>query len=286
MTSADPRLLDTLTRIADALERLAPSAAAPTDPTSADAFVWSAEGGALKPVPTVAGVELDLLRGIDRARDTLVENTRRFALGLPANNALLWGARGMGKSSLVKAAHGHVLQEMPGSLALVEIHREDIPSLPALLSLLRGAKRRFVLFCDDLTFDGEDDGYKSLKAVLEGGLEGRPANVVFYATSNRRHMLSREMIENEQNGALIPGEAVEEKVSLSDRFGLWLGFHPCSQDDFFAMIDGYVARHGLKIDPAVLRAEARAWQVTRGSRSGRVAWQFVVDLAGRLGQPL
>ena len=215
-----------------------------------------------------------------------MENTRRFAEGLPANNALLWGARGMGKSSLVKAVHAHIAAERPGALALVEIHREDIGSLPGLLALLRGAGRRFVLFCDDLSFDGGDATYKSLKAVLEGGLEGRPDNVVFYATSNRRHLMPRDMIENERSTAISPAEAVEEKVSLSDRFGLWLGFHNCSQAVYFEMVEGYAAHFGLEVEPDALRRQANEWSVTRGARSGRVAWQFVQDLAGRLGRKL
>ncbi len=275
-----------LTRIADALDRMAPPAPRTLDLGAADGFVWHAETQGLHPVPRINRVEIDLLRGIDRVRDILVDNTLRFASGLPANNALLWGARGMGKSSLVKAAHGAVLAEQPGSLALVEIHREDIPSLPRLLAQLRAQPRRCLLFCDDLSFDGNDASYKSLKAVLDGGVEGRPENVIFYATSNRRHLLSRDMIENERSTAINPGEAVEEKVSLSDRFGLWLGFHACAQDDFFAMIEGYVAYYGLKIARAQWQAEAVEWSVTRGSRSGRVAWQFIQDLAGRLGQPL
>jgi predicted AAA+ superfamily ATPase len=229
---------------------------------------------------------MSLLKGIDRLRDILVENTERFARGLPANNALLWGARGMGKSSLVKAAHAAVnagLGEDAGLLKLVEIHREDIESLPELMTLLRGAPFRFLVFCDDLSFDGNDASYKSLKAVLEGGIEGRPDNVILYATSNRRHLLSRDMIENERGSAINPGEAVEEKVSLSDRFGLWLGFHRCSQDEFLAMVDGYIRHYGVPVDAGTLRGEALEWATTRGSRSGRVAWQFVQDIAGRMG---
>lgn len=275
-----------LTRIADALERMAPPAPRALDLSAADGFVWHAETQDLQPVPRINRVEIGLLRGIDRVRDILLDNTLRFARGLPANNVLLWGARGMGKSSLVKAAHGAVLAETPGSLALVEIHREDIPSLPRLLTQLRNQPKRCLLFCDDLSFDGNDASYKSLKAVLDGGVEGRPDNVIFYATSNRRHLLSRDMIENERSTAINPGEAVEEKVSLSDRFGLWLGFHACPQDDFFAMIEGYVAHYGLKIERAQWQPEAVEWSITRGARSGRVAWQFIQDLAGRLGQPL
>jgi len=282
----DPTHLQLLTRIADALERLAPPPPAATDLASADAFTWDAEHGRLQPVPVVSKVDLGLLQGIQLQRDLLLENTRRFARGLPANNALLWGSRGMGKSSLVKSVHAAVNGEADGILALVEIHREDISSLPRLLHLLRASARRFILFCDDLSFDGQDASYKSLKAILEGGIEGRPENVVFYATSNRRHILAREMIENEKSTAIIAGEAVEEKVSLSDRFGLWLGFHGCNQDTYLEMVEGYAAAFGLEIDPATLRAEALEWTITRGSRSGRVAWQYIQDLAGRLGKRL
>ena len=279
-------LVPLLVRIADALERLAPEPGAAPDLASADAFVWHAEGGRLAPVAEVNHVALPLLRGIDHVTNILLENTRRFAEGLPANNALLWGARGMGKSSLVKAIHAHIAAERPGALALVEIHREDIGSLPGLLALLRDAGRRFVLFCDDLSFDGSDTTYKSLKAVLEGGLEGRPENVVFYATSNRRHLMPRDMIENERSTAISPAEAVEEKVSLSDRFGLWLGFHNCDQATYFEMVEGYAAHFGLKVESGALRRQANEWAITRGGRSGRVAWQFVQDLAGGLGRKL
>ncbi len=280
-------LLPVLQRIADALERLAPPAAGPLALGAADAFVWHAERGELQPVPQVSRVDLGLLRGIDRVRDTLMENTRRFAQGLPANNALLWGARGMGKSSLVKAAHASINAELPDRpLALVEIHREDIPSLPTLLLRIRQETRRVILFCDDLSFDKDETSYKSLKAVLDGGIEGRPANVIFYATSNRRHLMPRDMIDNEKSTAINPGEAVEEKVSLSDRFGLWLGFHNCSQDDYFAMVEGYARAFSLDLPVEKLRAEAVEWAMTRGARSGRVAWQFVQDIAGRLGKPL
>ncbi|WP_374467238.1 ATP-binding protein [Ferrovibrio sp.] len=289
-TKAAPAPADAalLLRIADALERLAPPRAPDWDETAADAFVWHAEPlpGWLEAVPQVNAVSIDLLQGVDRVRDILLDNTTRFARGLPANNALLWGARGMGKSSLVKAAIGAINAKKAHALALVEIHREDIPSLPQLLKILRKSKRRYVLFCDDLSFDAEDQHYKSLKAVLDGGIEGRPDNVILYATSNRRHLLPRDMMENERSTAINPHEAVEEKVSLSDRFGLWLGFHSCSQEDFFAMLDGYCAAYGLKIDQAQLRAEAVEWSMTRGARSGRVAWQFIQDLAGRLGKPL
>ena len=282
----DHTLAPLLRRIAEVLERLRPPAAEDTDLAAADAFVWRPEAGAFEPVDRVNRIELRLLHGIDRQRDFLLENTRRFADGLPANNALLWGARGTGKSSLVKAVHATVNAEAPGALALVEIHREDVASLPRLLARLRGAGRRCVLFCDDLSFDIAESGYKSLKAVLEGGIEGRPENVVFYATSNRRHLMPRQMIENERSTAINPAEAVEEKVSLSDRFGLWLGFHNCDQDTFFAMVEGYAAHYGLAVPVATLRAEASEWSVTRGARSGRVAWQFIQDLAGRLGQRL
>ncbi len=275
-----------LTRIANALERLAPNEPEANNLETGDAYVWHAENAWLEPIEKVNRIEIGLLCGIDQQQDILLDNTRRFAKGLPANNALLWGARGTGKSSLVKAAHAAVCQEKPGALVLVEIHREDIPSLPRLLSQLKGSKRRFVLFCDDLSFDGEDATYKSLKAVLEGGIEGRPDNVIFYATSNRRHLMPRDMIENERSTAINPAEAVEEKVSLSDRFGLWLGFHNCSQDTYFAIIEGYADHYGLKINNEQLRAEALEWSMTRGARSGRVAWQFIQDLAGRLGKSL
>lgn len=279
-------LVPLLARIADALERLAPPPPSNANLTAADAYIWHAEGDVLEPVPQVNRVELELLRGIERQRDILVENTRRFARGLPANNALLWGARGTGKSSLVKAAHAAVNAELPGAVVLVEIHREEIPSLPRLLHVLRDSRRRFVLFCDDLSFDADDASYKSLKAVLDGGIEGRPGNVVFYATSNRRHMMPRDMIDNERATAINPGEAVEEKVSLSDRFGLWLGFHVCDQPTYFAIVEGYAAWYGLKVPTDELRARANEWSVTRGARSGRVAWQFIQDLAGELGKRL
>src|ERR1700719_866775 len=273
-----------LGRIAAALERLAPAAPASPDFAAAEAFVWYPEGRRLAAVRRVNRVEMSLLKGIDRVRDLLVENTERFARGLPANNALLWGARGMGKSSLVKAAHASIGAAHPAAgLKLIEIHREDIESLPELMGLLRNAPQRFIVFCDDLSFDAEDTTYKSLKTMLEGGIEGRPENVIFYATSNRRHLMARDMIENERSTAINPGEAVEEKVSLSDRFGLWLGFHRCSQDEYLAMVDAYVARYRVPVDAAELRREALEWATTRGARSGRVAWQYVQDLAGRLG---
>ena len=276
-----------LTRIAEALERLAPRKAAPADLAGHSAFVWHAAPPELEAVPRVNRVDLSLLRGIDLTRDILIENTERFARALPANNALLWGARGMGKSSLVKAAHHAINETSGGVLKLVEIHREDIESLPQLMNIIRrNPDFLFIVFCDDLSFDADDTSYKSLKAALDGGIEGRPSNMIFYATSNRRHLLPRDMIENERSTAINPSEAVQEKVSLSDRFGLWLGFHNCSQDEFLAMIDGYAKHYGLKVDPDTLRAGAIEWQATRGSRSGRVAWQYIQDLAGRLGQRL
>jgi predicted AAA+ superfamily ATPase len=279
---------DLLARIAIALERLAPAPPSEPDFKAVEAFVWRADSGALAPVLHVNRIDIALLRGVDRVRDQLVENTRRFARSLPANNALLWGARGMGKSSLVKAAHAAINREkdVAGRLKLVEIHREDIEGLPALMILLRDAPYRFIVFCDDLSFDAGDTSYKSLKAALEGGVEGRPANVLFYATSNRRHLMPRDMMENERSSAIIPGEAVEEKVSLSDRFGLWLGFHHCSQDHYLAMVMGYAKHYRLDKPAHELEAEALEWATTRGARSGRAAWQFIQDLAGRLGKPL
>src|SRR5687767_3999322 len=279
-----PPLLPLLARIAGALERLAPEPPRSADLAKGEAFVWHADGGWIERIDQVSRVELSLLKGIDRVRDILLENTRRFARGLPANNALLWGARGMGKSSLVKAVHAAVNEACGGKLALVEIHREDIPTLPLLLKQIAASARRCILFCDDLSFDGSDTSYKSLKAVLEGGIEGRPGNVIFYATSNRRHLMPRDMIENERSTAINPAEAVEEKMSLSDRFGLWLGFHGCDQDTYFAMIEGYARHFGLSLPNEELRAQANEWSVTRGARSGRVAWQFIQDLAGRMGK--
>ncbi|MEO5335584.1 MAG: ATP-binding protein [Magnetospirillum sp. WYHS-4] len=277
---------DLLARIAAALERLAPAAPPPADLEAADAFVWHGPEARLEPVASVNRVALDLLKGVEDQRAALLDNTRRFARGLPANNALLWGARGTGKSSLVKAVHARLNEEAPRCLALIEIHREDIATLPRLLAVLRGSGRRFLVFCDDLSFDGGDTSYKSLKAALEGGIDGRPANVLFYATSNRRHLMPRDMIENERSSAINPSEAVEEKVSLSDRFGLWLGFHACDQDTYFAIVEGYARRYGLKVSRRRLRAAALEWSMARGARSGRVAWQFVQDLAGRLGKTL
>ena len=282
---SDERTAMALERIAEALERLAPGPAVAPDWRAADAWIWEADPDRLVPVPRVNRVEMGLLVGIDRARDTLMDNTLRFARGLPANNVLLWGARGMGKSSLVKAAHAEAVAAV-GPVHLVEIHREDIPSIDRLLDLVRGTPERVLVFCDDLSFDRDDQHYKSLKAVLDGGVAGRPENVLFYATSNRRHLMPRDMIENERSTAINPSEATEEKVSLSDRFGLWLGFHPCGQDEYLAMIRGYCDRYGIEIADDDLRAEAIEWRQTRGAMSGRVAWQYVQDLAGRRGVSL
>lgn len=283
-----------LDRLIEAVSRLAPAAAPQSDLEAADCFVWQAELSFLEPVHNVNRVDIDLIKGVDRVRDILVDNTERFTAGLPANNVLLWGARGMGKSSLVKAVHAAINNgdgngaRRTGNdrLKLIEIHREDIASLPVLMNLLREASYNFIVFCDDLSFDSDDTSYKSLKAALDGGIEGRPRNVLFYATSNRRHLLPRDMMENERSTAINPGEAVEEKVSLSDRFGLWLGFHKCSQDEYLAMVNGYVSHYGLAIDPAELRRDALEWATTRGYRSGRTAWQYIQDLAGRLGRTL
>jgi predicted AAA+ superfamily ATPase len=281
------RLNEKLDTLIGLIERAVPAQPCPADFDAAEAFVWSPHPGELVPVAKVNRVDITLLCAVSRLRDLLLDNTRRFANGLPANNALLWGARGMGKSSLVKAAQAAINKELGTSiLKLVEIHREDIESLPLLMKMVRDTPYRFIIFCDDLSFDQDDTSYKSLKAVLEGGIEGRPDNVIFYATSNRRHLLPRDMIENERSTAINPAEAVEEKVSLSDRFGLWLGFHKCSQDDYLDMVNGYVAHYGLKLEADRLRAEALEWATTRGSRSGRVAFQFIQDLAGRLGQTL
>ena len=269
-------------RIAAALERLAPAPMPAPDFASADAFAWHTNPDRLDPVGNVSRVDIGLLIGVNRSRDTLLENTRHFARGLSANNALLWGARGMGKSSLVKAVHAAVLAEGM-ALKIVELSREDLPSVQRLLAHLRAAPHQFILFCDDLSFSHDDQHYKSLKAVLDGGIEGRPGNVLFYATSNRRHLMPRDMIENERSTAISPSEAVEEKVSLSDRFGLWLGFHPCTQDEYLDMIRGYCDAHNLRINQDALRSEAIEWQATRGARSGRVAWQFFTDLAARHG---
>ncbi|HMN72384.1 MAG TPA: ATP-binding protein [Rhodoblastus sp.] len=282
----DASKTELLARIADALERLAPPAPTIPDFDAAEAFVWSASKQRLMPVKKVNRVDLALLRGVDRVRDLLAENTERFARGLPANNALLWGARGMGKSSLVKAVHADILARKIGGarLRLIEIHREDIDSLPVLMGMLRETPYAFLVFCDDLSFDSGDTSYKSLKAALDGGVEGRPENVLFYATSNRRHLLPRDMMENERSTAINPGEAVEEKVSLSDRFGLWLGFHKCNQDEYLSMVSGYCDHFGLDEPREKIEAEALEWATTRGSRSGRTAWQYIQDLAGRLGK--
>ncbi len=286
MSEIDLRsIAERLDQLVKLIERAVPAAPTPPDFAAADAFIWQPDQKRLQPVAQVNRVDLSLLKGIDRLRDILVENTERFATGLPANNVLLWGARGMGKSSLIKAVQAGVNRTSGDAvrLKLVEIHREDIETLPELMSLLRGAPYRFILFCDDLSFDAGDTSYKSMKAALEGGIEGRPDNIVFYATSNRRHLLPRDMMENERSTAINPSEAVEEKVSLSDRFGLWLGFHKCSQDEYLEMVRGYVAHFGMKIDDDALRHQALEWATTRGARSGRVAWQFIQDLAGRLG---
>jgi len=280
------RLLAEVSRLADALERLAGPPPAANDWSPADCFVWVPANLRLQPVPRPNRVALSLIRGVDHVRDILHENTLRFAEGYPANNVLLWGARGMGKSSLVKAVHEDVRASTDTPLKLVEVHREDIASLPLLLDILKASDQRVIVFCDDLSFDHDDTAYKSLKAALDGGIEGRPDNVLFYATSNRRHLLPRHMMENEQSTAINPSEAVEEKVSLSDRFGLWLGFHKCSQDDYLAMIDGYADYFRLPLEREVLHHEALEWAATRGGRSGRVAWQYIQDLAGRLRLPL
>jgi uncharacterized protein len=279
-------LLNEIRRLTDAVERLAGPAPAKNDWSAADCFVWSAENKSLQPIARPNRIALQLIRGVDHVRDILHENTLRFAEGFPANNVLLWGARGMGKSSLVKAVHEDVRNATGVSLKLVEVHREDISTLPALMSLMKDQDHRIIVFCDDLSFDHDDTAYKSLKAALDGGIEGRPDNVLFYATSNRRHLLPRNMMENEQSTAINPGEAVEEKVSLSDRFGLWLGFHKCNQEDYLTMINSYAQHFELGIDEATLQAEALEWATTRGGRSGRVAWQYIQDLAGRLRKPL
>jgi len=282
------QILAELARLSRAVESLAPAAPPANDFDAAECFVWDADRLYLAPIGQPNRIDITLIKGVDHVRDILVDNTLRFARGLAANNVLLWGARGMGKSSLVKSVHATLAIEtgLAAPLKLVEIHREDINSLPALMSILRPAPARFILFCDDLSFDHDDTAYKSLKAALDGGIEGRPDNVLLYATSNRRHLLPRDMIENERSTAINPSEAVEEKVSLSDRFGLWLGFHKCSQDEYLEMISGYAAHFGLDIEPANLRAEALEWSTTRGARSGRVAWQFIQDLAGREGKTL
>lgn len=290
-TRAIEELTNRIDRLIAVLERAVPPPAARLDLTAADAFVWEPTGTALHPVTKVNRVALGMLKGIERHKELLMANTARFAAGYPANNVLLWGARGMGKSSLVKAAHASCLDAVSADakeprLKLVEIHREDIGSLPALMTIARSFDHRFIVFCDDLSFDAGDSSYKSLKAALDGGIEGRPDNVVFYATSNRRHLLPREMIDNETTSAINPGDSVQEKVSLSDRFGLWIGFHTASQDDYLAMVFGYANALGVAIDADQLRREALEWSTTRGARSGRVAWQFIQDLAGRLSHPI
>ena len=278
-------MAEELSRMADALDRMSPAPLSAPDFESAEAFLWNVSPDRLTPITSISRVKLDLLIGINRSRDTLLQNTLQFAQGFGANNALLWGARGMGKSSLVKAVHEHVCAN-GHLLKIVELQREDLPSVSRLLNHLRASKYRFLLFCDDLSFSHDDQHYKSLKAVLDGGIEGRPENVLFYATSNRRHLMPRDMIENEHSSAINPSEAIEEKVSLSDRFGLWLGFHPCTQAEYLEMIKGYCAAYGVTVDSEILRSDAIEWQATRGSRSGRVAWQFFVDLAGRSGVSL
>lgn len=286
--SDNPQLLDKLSQIIDVLTRLAPPIAKPIDAKSADCFVWDASHLSFQPVKKVNRIDIELIKGVDQSRDLLMENTKRFAQGFAANNVLLWGARGMGKSSLIKSAHAAVNLERVSkyALKLIEIQREDIDSLPQLMAQLKNSPYRFILFCDDLSFDHDDTSYKSLKAALDGGIEGRPDNVLFYATSNRRHLMPRDMIDNERSNAINPSEAIEEKVSLSDRFGLWLGFHKCSQDDYLTMIFAYATHYKLAIDTQILRQEALAWATTRGNRSGRVAWQFMQDIAGRLGKNL
>jgi hypothetical protein len=279
----DDRTFALLTRLTEALERLAPIASPVMDLYAAEAFVWHPSPAHLAPVERVSRVEIGLLKGVEQQKGILLENTLRFVQGLPANNAMLWGARGMGKSSLVKAVHAEVNARFPGCMVLIEIHREDIRSLPALLNMLRGATRRCLILCDDLSFEKEDSDYKALKSVLDGGIEGRPENVLFYATSNRRHLMPRDMIENERSTAINPSEAIEEKVSLSDRFGIWLGFHNCDQNTYFAMVEGYAASMKLPISVEDLRAKAVEWSMTRGARSGRVAWQCIQDVAGQLG---
>jgi predicted AAA+ superfamily ATPase len=279
----DDRAHALLSRLTEALERLAPAPAPPADLYAADAFVWQPSPAQLVPVEHVSRVAIELLKGVEQQKGILLENTLRFVQGLPANNAMLWGARGNGKSSLVKAVHAEANARRLGSLVLIEIHREDIRSLPALLNMLRGQTRRCLILCDDLSFEKEDSDYKALKSVLDGGIEGRPDNVLFYATSNRRHLMPRDMIDNERSTAINPSEAIEEKVSLSDRFGIWLGFHNCDQETYFAMVEGYAAAMKLPISVEDLRAKAVEWSVTRGARSGRVAWQFIQDIAGQLG---
>ncbi|MDE3874068.1 DUF815 domain-containing protein [Sinorhizobium meliloti] len=279
-------LLNEIQKLSAAMERIAGPAYAVNNWHEAECFVWAPATRHLQPVPRPNRIDLALIAGVDHVRDILFDNTLRFAEGYPANNVLLWGARGMGKSSLVKAVHAKVAHDTGSAIKLVEVHREDIATLPVLMEILKAAPMPVIVFCDDLSFDHDDTSYKSLKAVLDGGVEGRPANVLLYATSNRRHLLPRNMMENEQSTAINPSEAVEEKVSLSDRFGLWLGFYKCGQDDYLAMVDGYAQYFKLPLEPEALHAEALEWATTRGSRSGRVAWQFIQDLAGRLRRQL
>lgn len=286
VSTTNTEILMELRAIRQAMERIAGPLPKANDWRAADCFVWSAGQQYLQPISKPNRVEIELIHGVDHVRDILFDNTRRFAEGLPANNVLLWGARGMGKSSLVKAVHAQLINKSASGLKLVEIHREDITTLPQLMEILRAAEHRVILFCDDLSFDHDDTSYKSLKAALDGGIEGRPENVIFYATSNRRHLLPRNMMENEQSTAINPSEAVEEKVSLSDRFGLWLGFHQCSQSDYLGMIDGYIRHYGLEGEQDALHHRALEWATTRGARSGRVAWQFIQDEAGRQGKRL
>ena len=275
-----------LERIANALERLAPETSIVEQKMDSTAYVWDKELNHLKAIKNVSRLDLTLLKGLEQQTQILYDNTKQFAQGLPANNALLWGARGTGKSSLIKAIHGNINENTKFSIILVEIFREDINSLPALLDRLKNNKKRFILFCDDLSFEDKDTEFKSLKAVLEGGIEGRPENVIFYATSNRRHLMPRDMIENERSSAIHTSESVEEKVSLSDRFGLWLGFHPINQETYFEIVDSYAKKYNLVIDHTDLKSQALEWSMTRGSRSGRVAWQFIQDLAGKQGKKI
>ena len=284
--SIDLRIKEELRRIADAVDKLAPQKRAPLDPENGDAFVWNAGESSLQLVTNVSRIDLSLLCGIEHSKKILLENTERFGRGFPSNNALLWGARGMGKSSLVKAVHKQVADQIPNTLALVEIHREDIASLPVLLGLLRDYSKQFLLFCDDLSFDAGETDYKALKGVLEGGIQGRPSNVIFYATSNRRHMMSRESIEEEAEHSISPSDVIDDKISLSDRFGLWLGFHACDQRTYLEMVENYAKFYELDIDRKALKSEAIEWSMTRGNRSGRVAWQYVQDLAGRMKKAL
>lgn len=274
-----------LKRIAQAIENLAPAPAADIEIKSADAFVWDGDRKTLHPVKETHALDLPLLLGVDEAKASLLLNTQQFARGYSANNALLWGARGMGKSSLIKSIHAHINREKKGSLVLIEIHREDLHTLPHLIRALRGwVIRRFIIFCDDLSFDAADASYKSLKTVLEGGIEARPEHILFYATSNRRHLVPREMVENEKAASVHGGDVLEEKISLSDRFGLWLGFHACTLETYLAIVEAYAGHYGIAMPPEDLKQQAYHWATSRGARSGRVAWQFIQDLAGRQGK--